>query len=291
MYNNIEMIKNDPNLTKEQKVEKMEEFLKKKKKSKRLKIIFLVIGAIFLFVLSIVFGIFANKGNVSMLTNEVAGLKMQLETSNAEIVRLKGLVNDTSVKEVQQTNSLYKVEGTGSPALKLIDEYFIAPTSLELPNSKDDVNNSSIYVGSVFKFKPSENWNIRMQGTTLELIHPTKIWGSIKAVTINEFLPITEMQPLLQKYFIGYPSTTINYRKVYLSDYQVGLMATAPIKVDVKEGETQKDMTLNVGFVQSGDYAILFMFLNENNELGVSQELIDLLLRSGSVGDNSIKLE
>ena len=55
----------------------------------------------------------------------------------------------------------------------------------------------------------------------------------------------------------------------------------------------QKDMVINVGFVNKSDYALSFMFVYDAVGGSNSQELVDLLLKSGSFGysGSALKLE
>lgn len=57
--------------------------------------------------------------------------------------------------------------------------------------------------------------------------------------------------------------------------------------------EAEKDIIINVGFVQRGEYALSFIFVYDAVGGSNSQELIDLLLRSGTYGysGSAIKLE
>ena len=57
--------------------------------------------------------------------------------------------------------------------------------------------------------------------------------------------------------------------------------------------EAEKDIIINVGFIQRGEYALSFIFVYDAVGGSNSQELIDLLLRSGTYGHSgsAIKLE
>lgn len=57
--------------------------------------------------------------------------------------------------------------------------------------------------------------------------------------------------------------------------------------------EAEKDIIINVGFIQRGEYALSFIFVYDAEGGSNSQELIDLLLRSGTYGHSgsAIKLE
>ena len=60
-----------------------------------------------------------------------------------------------------------------------------------------------------------------------------------------------------------------------------------------KDTPIEKQMIVNVGFAQKGDYAINFLFVYDADGGSNSQELVDLLLRSGTYGPqgSSLKLE
>ena len=60
-----------------------------------------------------------------------------------------------------------------------------------------------------------------------------------------------------------------------------------------KDTPVEKQMIVNVGFAQKGDYAINFLFVYDADGGSNSQELVDLLLRSGTYGPqgSSLKLE
>ena len=60
-----------------------------------------------------------------------------------------------------------------------------------------------------------------------------------------------------------------------------------------KDTPVEKQMIINVGFAQKGDYAINFLFVYDAEGGSNSQELVDLLLRSGTYGPqgSSLKLE
>lgn len=209
----------------------------------------------------------------------------QINNLQDEIAQLRVDIKNLSVTEVSPETSLKEVEGTEVPVFETIDGKIKFPNTLQLPNSKFDVNNSYVMVGSRFRFNPSNNWLMRLKGTSLEFSHPSKLWGTIKAVSITEPMPFESMQPLLQNFFNGFPATTITYRKVFIEDAISGLIAKANLTVD------GKPHVVNVGFVQRGEFAVLILFDFEDDNSGVQQELIDLLISSGTFGESKLKLE
>lgn len=217
--------------------------------------------------------------------DQIKDLEGEVESYEKQITLLKQQVNDTTVKEIIPETSLQAVEGSTQLQFMFIADRIVFPNKLQLPDSSDDISNSNIMVGSKFRFVPSDNWLSKMRGSQLDLNHPAKIWGSIKGVILKEKITEANMQPLLQQFFIGFPSTTITYRKVFIEDAVAGMLASAPITV---EG---KDFVVTVGFAQRAENAVLFLFTHEDDKSGVQKELIDLLLRSGTYAESRIKLE
>lgn len=348
-------------------------FEKKKNRNKKIKIVLITLLCLIVASVGLYFittGRISSK--VTSLEADVADLEMELEstinTKDSRIAELLQAIEDTTVKELVPTTSLQRVEGSEVPELWLPEGDFIAANPLVIPFTSDGVNDSYVQIGQKFVFRPSDRWSLISQGATYEFGHPQKIWGKIRALSASDKVPAEEMQQIVQNFFVGYPATTISYRKVFIDDNIVGLIGKAKITVkyevdkdveievpvemevevpyDVEEeievevpytetvtkedGTTEevektriekqkqtvtkmekkvttimqkelqtektileKDMVVNVGFVQRSDYAISFLFIYDSEGGSNSQELVDLLLKSGTFGVNgsALKLE
>lgn len=216
---------------------------------------------------------------------EIKQLKATIESQTATISQLNEDIKGLGITEVKHDSSLKEVEGSKVPVFETIDGKIVFPTKLEMPNSTEAANNSNIMIGNKYKFTPSNNWMMRLQGSTLELSHPSKVWGNMKAITIANELPSDMLKTLLQGFYKKFPATTITYRDVFIDGRNSGMMSKAPITVD------DKPYVVNVGVIQKGEYAMLLLFASEEDGTGVQQELIDLLISSGQYGDYKISLE
>ena len=375
---------NNPNLSAEEKVFYMMEEKKRKRNSFLKK---LIIGIVIAVVACVGIYFIATgrwSSRVTDLEEEVAGLNQTIQNNNsafnAEREKLMQEINDTTVKQYLPETSLQRVEGSNVPQLWLPEGDFIAPNALQIPGISDTVNDSNVRIGPVFIFKPSDRWLMVSQGTTFEFSHPQKI----KALNIKEDIKEEEMQPIITNFFVGYPATTITYRKIFIDEYVRGCMGKAKVtvhyevptdveyeeavemEVDVpvtveedvevevpvmqtvtnEDGTTSevpvmetitnadgttsevpkmekkiekqtvtktekktttimqkktrtenqsatKEMVINVGFVYMSDYALSFLFVHEADNDASSQELVDLLLKSGCYNnaDYALKLE
>lgn len=206
-----------------------------------------------------------------------------LEQNGADLQAQK---DGLTVTEVGVETSLKEVEGSNTYAFETIEGKIKFPNKLTIDETQNDANTSYIQVGSTFKYKPSDNWVVRMKGSTMELNHSARIWGNIKSVTYDgERLDEAVMKAKLQGFFNKFPKTTIEYRKIYMEENVVGMLAKANITVD------KKPHVVNVGFLTRGETGQLYLFDYEDDQSGVQQELVNLLISSGYVGDTQLTLE
>ncbi|MNV28190.1 hypothetical protein D3C71_1193730 [compost metagenome] len=216
---------------------------------------------------------------------EIESLKKDNQFLESTVEQLKLKIENATVTEVAKESSLKIVDGAPI-GFETINGKITFPNAIKLPDSKDDVNNSYVMVGSRFKYTPSSNWVFKMNGTTLELYHPaSKINGSIKSIATKEGLRDEAiMKQILQNFYTGFPTTTISYKRLYMDEYVVGLLSYAKITVD------SKPMTAIAGFLTRGEYAQLYLFAYADDG-GVQEELVNLLIASGTLGDVKIKIE
>lgn len=222
---------------------------------------------------------------ISSQRKEIKNLKATIESQKATINQLNKDIEGLGITEVQHDSSLKEVEGSKVPIFETIDGKIVFPTRLDMPNASEAANNSNVLVGDKYKFKPSTNWVMRLQGSTLELSHPSKVWGNLKAISIAEPLPKDTLKQLLQGFYKDFPGTTITYRDIFIDGRNAGMLSRAPITVD------DKPFVVNAGVIQKGEYAMLILFAQEEDGSGVQQELVDLLISSGHYGDYKISLE
>ena len=186
-------------------------------------------------------------------------------------------------------SSLITIEGSGVQEYVTIDNLIKFPRDVGVIDTDDDVANSFMRIGSAYTYSPSNNWEVRIDGATAHFNHPQKVWGSIKAIKINigaiDDPGVAQSLEGIQNFLAGQPVSNQKTRKVYMSEYHTGYLVSGDITVD------KKKYVVNVGSVLYGDYGSLFLFVYEDNQSGVQQELIDLLITSGKYGDTSIMLQ
>lgn len=191
--------------------------------------------------------------------------------------------------QTASNSSLTEIAGSGAIEFNTIEDMIKFPTPLTVPMASADSNATTIRIGSNFFITPSDNWFVRLNGTTANFQHPSKIWGKVKTIRVNypddEYPTVNDIKRQVDKFYTKFKSTDITYRRVFFGGQAKGVLSKAKITVD------KKTHYLNVGYFLKGDYAVLIMFDYEENNTGVQQELIESLLNTINSGGNDLRLE
>ena len=213
-------------------------------------------------------------------------LKEQISALQQQNSELQQQIDTGTIYENQITNSLKEVGAGGTLEFQSIEDKLIFKNGLKLDYSSADVSTSLVQIGSGFSFSPSNNWFLKTTGSQVDLMHPAKVWGTLKSVKYDgDLMQVDAMRGTLQQFYLGFPKTTLTYRNIFVGDYQRGLLSSASVTVD------KKPYVVNAGFLTYGDKGVIMLFAYEDNQTGVQQELIDVLVRTGVYGSETIKLE
>lgn len=219
---------------------------------------------------------------------EIEALRAQNASLSTQIADLSSqLENATQITELTVENSLFSIDGKPNGEFKLVDGKINFPKSLMFPEGTSalDASNSLVRVGSKFIYYPSDSWLVNVRGTTLNFSHPADIWGSIRSVKMLDVMTVDQMKAQFTAFFKPFPSTNISYKDVFLDDTLVGMIATAPIKV---EGA---DHVVTAALVFKGDFGQIILFDYKDNKSGLQQELINALIKTGTSGDFTLKFD
>lgn len=217
--------------------------------------------------------------------DDTEALQKEIKTLRSQNNQLMQAQSDNAITENSIDSSLRQIEETGNFEFFKQEDKLIFPDALVIPDSSVGVSDSNVRVGASYNFSPSDNWLVKIKGSTVDFSHPANVWGSIKSVSVDETVAPDMYKPIIQKYFSRFPKTTITYRSLFIEEYELGVLASAKLVVD------KKDHVVNVGFITRGEAGVLFMFDFEDNKTGIQQELVDSLIGSGMLGDSKIKID
>lgn len=184
--------------------------------------------------------------------------------------------------------SLMTIEATGQQEFVTIKNKLNFSTDVGMSLTTDDVNNTNVRVGSAFTFTPYNNWTVKVDGSTVNFEHSSKVWGSIKALKSTDIVdkPTSEeMKTNITNFFATHAVKNTKFRKLYMADRLVGYLGEGEIIVD------KKKYVLVSGLYLYGEYGGVVLFTYEDNQTGVQQELIDLLLSSGRYNETALIID
>lgn len=246
-------------------------------------------------------------------TAEKENTKQILADKEAELADLENEISEmeeSQVKAINPESTIIEVEAGNKKAF-LKGNKFVAPVPLDVEGSTTDANDSTVIVGSRFKFRPSESWLATISGNQVELSNNTqRIWGKVKSFKIDEPIrDLTERQNIVTNFLKEIPlqGEIEDMQNITIDGRQCGIVAKANMEVYKmpkgvnQNGENEepldtsslpkKQMRITVGYFQRGEYMIQFIFLNDLKTEKVAKDSIKLLLGSFSIGDVPVNFE
>lgn len=207
-----------------------------------------------------------------------------LQSINADLESRLG-TNQT----ITYNSSLINIEGSGEKEYVTIDNMIKFPNDMGVIYTEDDVASSYLRIGSIFNYSPSNNWDVQIEGSEAKFSHPQKVWGSIKSIKVENTATEDPLAPEvlegINNFFRDQPITNRKDRRIYMGENHRGYLASGKMVVD------KKNYVVNVGGVIYGEYGSLYLFVYEDNQSGIQQELIDLLIGSGRYADTQVLLQ
>lgn len=246
---------------------------------------------------------------------EKENTKQILADKEAELADLENEISEmeeTQVKAINPESTIIEVEAGNKKAF-LKGNKFVAPVPMEVEGSTTDANDSTVIVGSRFKFRPSESWLATISGNQVELSNNTqRIWGKVKSFKIDEPIrDLTERQNVVTNFLKEIPlqGEIEDMQNITIDGRQCGIVAKATMEVykmpkgmnqNGENGEKEeinteslpkKQMRITVGYFQRGEYMIQFIFLNDLKTEKVAKDSIKLLMGSFTIGDVPVNFE
>jgi hypothetical protein len=164
------------------------------------------------------------------------------------------------------------------------------PVEFKFPYSTQTSNTSSINISEKITIKPSSNWDIRINGTEVDLYHTgSAIRGVIKVAAVsqlaNEQVTASDLQDTINEFFTNMPPETISYNKLFVNGTWVGMNAQAHTFIDTE------DSYIVCGMLKSGDSCVTYMFIYEGEYSSANNELILNLMKSMTLYGNALSIE
>jgi hypothetical protein len=221
------------------------------------------------------------QGDGSKLSAEE--YEKRLKDNATTILNLQQELDDAKNKAVEVVSSSSLTEINGVKTFRTINDKFILPTTVEVPDSTIDSGVSRLQVGSRFVFIPSESWVISLNGVTVNLSHSGGITGSIKALKVKNVLSESDMTNIIRSAFDKFPTSSIEFRKLFIDDRVAGISGSCITEID------NKPFVVTIGYLNRSENALMFGFKYDSRTN--SKELVDLFIRSGTFGTSPVRWE
>lgn len=218
------------------------------------------------------------KENEAMLM-EIADLEDKIMESESLISALKGDGGPvTAVSEVP--------DGSGEKTFQSINGRILFPVELVYPGAEQAPNKARVLLSERLSIVPSDNWVLRISGTTTDYSHPDGIYGVMKITAIPDVLKSDELEAQVLKPFTdNIPYTSIKTGSIFFDDERKGMHADMTI---LNNGQPA---VLKSGFIGIGDESMSYCFYYAGDRDNTKNELISNLLKTVKYKDDAMRIE
>lgn len=241
--------------------------------------------------LVILTGCNSEKDPLSKLSkNELIAMINESETDLAKnetrIIELETLLKGIQQQDGPTAAISSFSDGTGRLTFNSIDGKIVFPKPFEYPASTQAPNTSAVNITNIMKVVPTGNWIMKLGGTSLELEHPSGVYGIFQAGNINTLYAREKLQDdVFAKFFSEFPPDTIKYSKLFADNNWVGLQA------DTETFINEKKSTLRCGMLAVGNTSLTYMFIYSGERDVTKDEVILSLLKTMQLGGQVLRVE
>ncbi len=177
----------------------------------------------------------------------------------------------------------YMDGGAGKQSFYTINDKVIFPVPFEYKGTTQAPNTAGLSITQNVVVSPSNNWLIKINGTTGEFYHPSNITGVIRVGNIQQAIHADKVQEEVFKPFIdSIPHGNVVYGKLFLDSNCWGNHATIITTVN------EKNAVLKAGALGIGNISITYMFYYDGDRDSTKDELIDNLVKTMKVNSQQL---
>lgn len=236
---------------------------------------------------AIVLGLTSCGGpTVKELQAENESLMADIADNEEKIAELESVVKIINGDDVSITGITNVEDGSGAKTFNSVGGKILFDGVLEYEGSTQAPNTASINLAERVSIVPTNNWVVKIEGTTTKLSHPDGLYGTFKVSTIDEIKKSDYIdENMLTPFLDTVPNTGIVKSRIYVEDSPRGMMA------DVTTLNNSKPAMIKCGLVANGDKALVFTFYYDGDKDSTKDETINSILKSIKFGARSIRIE
>lgn len=222
--------------------------------------------------------------------NELIEAYRELEEINANLTN-NIEQRDQVIKAMQEVDAPTAAisstgDGSGGMTFNSYDAKIIFPTSFQYPGSQQMSANGAIDIVNNVSITPGSNWTCKMNGSTLELEHSSKISGTIKVGRITQLYDKSLLQAdVLAPWLQELPRDQVVYNNIFLGNDMWGVQATTPTTID------SEDAFLRCGMLGYGEYSVVYVFVYRGLQDVNKDESITSILNTMTISGNPMIVE
>lgn len=211
------------------------------------------------------------KEDNNRMLSMIADYEDQLSELNKILALYQGTDGPTTTID-------YVGDGSGDMTFNTVNSKVVFPKSLEYTESTPASNTGGVYVTKDVTFKPSKNWNMRLDNASLELDHTNGISGVINVTKINKAMEGSILQEqVLSPWLDSFGVKAKSFGSLFVDKYCWGTYASAVGSAD------NEPLQIKAGLFGYGTVAVTFIFVYKGDPDSTNNEIIDTFIKSMTV--------
>lgn len=220
------------------------------------------------------------QATIAEYETEIADLNTQISDLETKLQERSG-INGDSETSISSYSTEAELEEVGDVSSKIqIDGYLEYSGSYQAPNT------ASISLLSTATITPSNNWSVRIDGTSSYYSHPSGVVGVIKMSNIDEEVPEQYYKSDFIDPFLGaLPHEGEKTTRIYVDTKYAGITT----ETSITGNETPS--ILKFGVFGKGSTACTYCFYYEGKRDATKSELVDTLIKSMTLEKREVRVE
>jgi len=215
--------------------------------------------------------------------------KEELEQENAVMLEMLK-ENEVVINNLQNTIQTLTGSESGNfiqsinKGLTEINNKVMFPTQLTFNGIKEAPAEGRVIMTRNVSIYPSNNWVIKLSGSTAELGHSSGVYGTIKVGVLSEKINPQEInERVLKPFYSKFSKTSPIMSNIFVGDVNWGKQALINAEIEGRSA------VVYAGFIGTGGTAVIYTFMYEGTIDKMKNELINTLIKSMKIGGMQVR--
>lgn len=208
------------------------------------------------------------------LERENATMLQMLKDSEDKIATL-----EATIKALSGSDANDVISSINTGVINEIKGTLVLPVQMEFNGFTEAPGAGKLVIAQNVAISPSNNWVVKVKGSTVELGHQSGIHGIIKIGTIQDMIKPEQIDnDVLKPFYSKLAKGGVTYKNIFAGDTCWGRQVQFSTSIGKDTG------IVTAGAVAVNGVAVMYNFVYKGNLDSTKNELIEILLKTMTIG-------